>query len=57
MPKIDPIVLGTILINYQKEIYELYLLSANQEVCERLLVLHEKIGEMILTVESLVVKI
>jgi hypothetical protein len=57
MPKIDPIVLGTILINYQKEIYELYLLSANQEVCERLLVLHEKIGEMILTVESLVVKV
>jgi hypothetical protein len=56
MPKIDPIVLGTILIKYQKEIYELYLLSANQEVCERLLVLHEQIGAMILEVETLVIK-
>ena len=55
MPQVNPIVLGSILIKYQKEIYELYLLSANTEVNERLLVLHQKLGEMILQVESLVI--
>ena len=54
MGKIDPMVLGSILIKYQKEIYDLYLLSANDEVCERLLVLHEKIGAMILQIETLI---
>ena len=54
MPKIDPTVLGTILIKYQLEIYEIYLMSKNDEMSEKLLVLHQKLGAMILEVEKLV---
>lgn len=55
MPKIDPTVLGTILIRYQKEVYDIYLLSKNNEISERLIVLHEKIGAVILEIEKLVI--
>ena len=53
MPKIRPDVLGSILIKYQTELYELYLLSKNDEVNERLLILHEQMGMLILQIESL----
>ena len=56
MPKISPIVLGNILVKYYEEIYQIYLLSKNDEISERLLILHEQIGEVILQIESLVVK-
>ena len=54
MPKIRPDVLGLILIKIQQEIHELYLISKNDEVNERLLVLHQKMDELILVIESLV---
>jgi predicted RNA-binding protein len=54
MPKIDPIVLGNILVKYQEEIFQLYIISKNDEISERLLNLYEKIGDMILQIESLV---
>lgn len=55
MPKIDPIVLGNILVKYQEEIFQLYIISKNQEISERLLNLYEKLGDMILQIEKLVV--
>ena len=55
MPKIDPIVLGDTLVKYQQEIFQLYIISKNHEISERILVLYEKIGAMILQVEALVV--
>ena len=56
MPKIDPIVLGNILVKYQEEIFQLYIISKNQEISERLLSLYEKIGGVILQIESVVIK-
>ena len=56
MPKIDPIVLGNILVKHQEEIFQLYIISKNQEISERLLSLYEKIGGMILQIESVVIK-
>ena len=56
MPKIDPIVLGNTLVKYQEEIFQLYIISKNQEVSERLLELYEKLGALILQIETLVVK-
>jgi hypothetical protein len=55
MPKINPIVLGNILVKYQTEIYDLYLLSGSTEVCERLFILHQKLSDLILQIETLVV--
>jgi predicted RNA-binding protein len=54
MPKIRPDVLGSILIKIQDEIHEIYLISKNDEMTERLLVLHQKLEELILVIESLV---
>lgn len=52
MPKIDPIVLGTILIKYQQEIYELYEMTVNHEIAERLFLLHEKINKLLDQISS-----
>jgi len=54
MPKIRPDVLGIILIKLQEEIHEIYLISKNNDITERLLVLHQKMEELILEIESLV---
>ena len=54
MPKIRPDVLGLILIKLQEEIHEIYLISKNNEISERLLVLHQRMEELILEIESLV---
>ena len=54
MPKIRPDVLGLILIKLQEEIHEIYLISKNDEISERLLVLHQRMEELILEIESLV---
>jgi len=56
MPKIDPIVLGNILVKYQEEIFQLYIISKSDEISERLLSLYEKMGQLILQVESVVIK-
>jgi hypothetical protein len=55
MPKINPIVLGDILVKYQIELYQIYLMSKNDEMTGRLLVLHEQLGALIAEVEKLVV--
>jgi predicted RNA-binding protein len=54
MPKIRPDVLGSILIKIQNEIHQIYLISKNDEMTERLMVLHQKMEELILVIESLV---
>jgi hypothetical protein len=54
MPKIDPIVLGNILVKYQQELHQIYLLSKNNEISDRLFVLHQKMEELILQIEGLV---
>jgi hypothetical protein len=56
MPKIDPTVLGNILVKYQEEIHQIYLLSKNNEISDRLFVLHQKIEDLILQIESVVLK-
>ena len=54
MPKIRPDVLGSILIKIQDEIHEIYLISKNDEMTDRLLVLHQKLEALIQQVETLV---
>jgi hypothetical protein len=54
MPKINPIVLGDILVKYQTELYQIYLMSKNDEMTGRLLVLHEQMGALIAEVEKLI---
>ena len=54
MPKIDPIVLGNILVKYQQEIHQIYLLSKNDEISDRLFVLHQQLGAVIEQIEKLV---
>jgi hypothetical protein len=54
MPKIDPIVLGNILVKYQTELYQIYLISKNDEMTDRLLVLHQQLGALIEEIEKLV---
>jgi hypothetical protein len=54
MPKINPLVLGDILVKYQQEIHQLYLLSKSNEISERLFVLHQQMEALIEQVESLI---
>jgi hypothetical protein len=55
MPKINPLVLGNILVKYQQEIHQLYLLSKSNEVSDRLFVLHQQMEALILQIENLIV--